>query len=316
MSAPLQPQTLPLRKGDLLIADLIDIYMSHYTGRDPTRLQRLSWWLPKVGALRLDEISDDQVHAALQSLVAQRARFFAGNDADGKPIHRAKKKPISGATVNRYAASLAAVFTFAVKQRIAPKGWDHPCRRIERQAEASGKTRFLTRDECDRLLVACKASTWPKLYALVLLAVTSGMRKGELMGLTWADIDLEGQLAHVGRSKNGDPKVLPLVPAVVEQLQPLREAPGMLVFGSKRDPMRPYSFEAKWAEALAAAGIRGFRFHDLRHSCASFLAQSGATLLEIGDLLGHRQIAMTKRYSHLASTHRAALVTRVLGDLR
>lgn len=316
MSAPLQPPVLPLRCGEILISDLIDLYMAHYAGRDPTRLQRLTWWLPRVGALRLDAISDDHVHAALEELASQRARYFAGNDAEGDPIYRGKKKPMAPATINRYSAALAAVFTWAIHKRIAPKGWDHPCRRVERRPENNSKTRFLTRAECDRLLAACKASTWPKLYALVLMALTTGMRKGELLGLCWGDIDLEGQLAHVGRSKNGDPKALPLVPALVEQLRPMVGEPAVLVFASKRNPGQAYSFELKWAEALVAAGIRGFRFHDLRHSCASFLAQNGATLLEIGDLLGHRQIAMTKRYSHLASTHRAALVTRVLGDLR
>ena len=310
------PAALPLRCGEILISDLIDLYMAHYAGRDPTRLQRLSWWLPRVGALRLDAVSDDHVHAALEELVSQRARYFAGHDADGAPIYKGKKKPIAPATINRYAAALAAVFTWAIHKRIAPKGWDHPCRRVERRPENNGKTRFLTRTECDRLLLACKDSTWPKLYALVLLAITTGGRKGELIGLRWGDLDFDTQLAHVGRSKNGDPKALPIMPAVIEQLTPLREGPGALVFASKRNPQRAYSFELKWAEALVAAGIRGFRFHDLRHTCASFLAQNGATLLEIGDLLGHRQISMTKRYSHLASTHRAALVTRVLGDLR
>ncbi len=67
---------------------------------------------------------------------------------------------------------------------------------------------------------------------------------------------------------------------------------------------------------MAAAGVKKFRFHDLRHSCASMLAQNGATLLEIGDLLGHRQLQMTKRYSHLATSHKAALVNRVLGAIR
>jgi integrase len=110
--------------------------------------------------------------------------------------------------------------------------------------------------------------------------------------------------------------VLPLIAAAVDELTPLVGKPGALVFASTRMPTKPYSFAPRWLEALKAARIRGFRFHDLRHSCASFLAQNGATLLEIGDLLGHRQITMTKRYSHLASTHRAALVNRVLGDLR
>jgi integrase len=67
---------------------------------------------------------------------------------------------------------------------------------------------------------------------------------------------------------------------------------------------------------MHAARIRNFRFHDLRHSCASMLAQSGATLLEIGDLPGHRQLQMTKRYSHLASGHKSALVNRVLGGIK
>jgi integrase len=84
---------------------------------------------------------------------------------------------------------------------------------------------------------------------------------------------------------------------------------------SVRCSTAPYAFEARWAQALKEARVRDFRFHDLRHSCASLLAQSGATLLEIGDVLGHRQLAMTKRYSHLTTGHKAALVNRVLGSI-
>jgi integrase len=164
--------------------------------------------------------------------------------------------------------------------------------------------------------VACKASAWPRLYLLALMALTTGARKGELLGLRWQDVDTVLRVVHVGRSKNGDPKVLPLVPAVVEQLEALRGAPGGLVFPSRLHPAKPMAFEARWHEALKAAHIRAFRFHDLRHSCASYLAQHGATLLEIGDLLGHRQISMVRRYSHFATRDRSALVDRVMGTLR
>jgi integrase len=78
----------------------------------------------------------------------------------------------------------------------------HPCRSVERKPENNEKTRFLSDDERTRLLAACKASPWPRLYGLILLALTTGARKGELLGLTWTDIDLERRLAHVGRSKN------------------------------------------------------------------------------------------------------------------
>ena len=315
MSAGHLPE-IPMRAGHLTIGELVDLYMAHYSGRDPTRTQRLSWWSVQIGTLRLDQLGDDHVHAALESLARNSSRYFAGNDADGRPIYRAKKKAMAPATVNRYSAALAAVVTWSIKRRIAPKGFVHPCRSSERQPEDNEKTRFLSTDERTRLLAACKASKWGRLYLLALMALSTGARKGELQVLRWSDVDLAQRVAHIGRSKNGDPKVLPLIPAVVELLEAAVGSSKALVFASTRRPDQAYSFEPRWAEALKAAHIRGFRFHDLRHSCASFLAQNGATLLEIGDLLGHRQVSMTKRYSHLAASHRSALVNRVLGDLR
>ena len=315
MSATTSP-ALPQRAGALTISQLIDLYMANYAGRDPTRVQRLGWWSARLGDVELQALSDDDVHAALEDLAQQRSRYFAGNDVDEKPIYRDKRKPIAPATINRYSASLAAVITWAIKRRIAPRGYVHPCRSIERREEHNEQTRYLSDGERERLLAVCKASAWPRLYGLVLMALTTGARKGELQGLTWADVDRERGLAHVGRSKNGDPKLLPLVPAVLEELARFTGAPGDRVFPSTRRPTEPYAFEQRWKEALHAARVRNFRFHDLRHSCASMLAQSGATLLEIGDLLGHRQAQVTKRYSHLTTGHKAALVNRVLGAIR
>lgn len=308
---------LPLRAGALLMGDVIDLYMAHYAGRDSTRTQRLTWWKAKAGAIALQDLSDDHVHAALEDLAQQRSVYFAGKDATGQPIYKAKKhKPLAPATINRYGASLAAVLTWTIKKRIAPKGYVHPCRSIERRTENNERTRFLSDDERARLLLACKASSWPRLYVLVLMALTTGARKSELTGLRWGDIDLERGEAHVGHTKNGDPRVLPLVPAVVEQLKPLAGAATMHVFASPRRKDQPFAFEGKFTQALREAKLRGVTFHTLRHSCASSLARNGATLLEIADLLGHRQLQMTKRYSHLATGHKAALVNRVLGDVR
>lgn len=305
---------LPLRDGTIKVARLIELYMGEYAGRDPTRLQRLSWWSIKLGELSLIEVSDDHIHAAIEELAHEPSRFYAGKDAQGQPIYKAKRRPLAPATLNRFVASIGAVFTWAIKRRIAPKGFVHPCRAVERRTENNEKTRFLSPDERSRLLEACRASPWPRLYLLVLMAVTTGARKSELLGLDWGDLDLDGGTAHVGRTKNGDPKVLPLVPAVVDELR--RLGGKGLVFASGRRPDQAYSFEWRFADALKAAKIRNFRFHDLRHTCASLLAQNGATLLEIGDLLGHRQLQVTKRYSHLTVGHKAALVNRVMGGIK
>jgi len=316
--APALAAPLPLRDGSLTIAALCDLYMAQYTGRDRSGTQRLAWWRDHLGTVRLDEVSDDHLHLALDGLSTKTARFYAGKDADGRPIYKAKTtgKPLAGSTINRYISAIAAVLTWAIRKRIAPKGFDHPARRLEYTTEKAEKTRFLSDDERARLLTACKASKWPRLYVLVLMALTTGARKGELIGLRWQDIDFGLKVLHVGRSKNGDSKVLPLVPAVVEQLLQFKGAPGGLVFPSRLDPFKPMAFESRWHQALRAAKVRDFRFHDCRHSCASYLAQHGATLLEIGDLLGHRQASMTKRYAHLAAGHRSALVERVMGGLR
>lgn len=312
MTAP----TLPLRDGSLTIAALFDLYMAYYTGRDVALPQRLGFWRAEVGKLRLDEISDDHLHAGLEKLAAGPGRYYMGKDKLGRPIYNFKRKALSNATLNRYSSAIAAPITWAIMRRIAPKGFDHPARRIEYRYESATKTRFLSDDERDRLLAACKASRWPRLYLLVLMALTTGARRGALVGLRWRDVDTGLRVVHVGRSKNGDPQVLPLVPAVVEELERFRGAADALVFPSRLTSTKPMAFEARWREALKTADIRNYRFHDNRHSCASYLAQHGATLLEIADLLGHRQISMTRRYSHLAAGHRSALVDRVMGELR
>ncbi|HET9643587.1 MAG TPA: site-specific integrase [Burkholderiaceae bacterium] len=113
-----------------------------------------------------------------------------------------------------------------------------------------------------------------------------------------------------------DPRLLTLTPPVLEELRRFTGKPGDLVFPSSRRPDQPYTFDSRWQEALKAAKVKNFRFHDLRHSCASYLAQDGASLLQIADVLGHRQLQVTKRYSHLATSHKAELVDRVLGDIR
>lgn len=311
----MMPPALPARAGHLPLRDLIDLYMAHYAGRDTTRAQRLRWWAAQLGDVTLQDLTDDHVHLALEGLADQNAKFYAGKDEAGRMLLHAKRKRLAPATVNRYGASLSAVITWAVKRRIAPKGYVHPCRSVERKPERNEKTRFLSNDERMRLLDACRASAWPRMYGLVLAALTTGARRGDLLGLAWADVDLERGEALVARTKNDDPRVLPLVPGLVAELRRFVGKPDECVFASPRDSRRPFAFWPQFNAALRAAKVRDCTFHTLRHTCASMLAQNGATLIEIADLLGHRQLQVTKRYSHLATGHKAALVNRVLGAI-
>jgi integrase len=303
--------------SSLTVSGLIDRYMLSYAGRDASRTYRLRWWQSKIGESSIADLTDDHVFHLLEALAERPARVYAGKDVDGNAIYRAKSPKLSPATLNRYQHSLAAVCTWAIRKRLVPKGWEHPCKRIERRREDNERVRFLSNGEREVLLTACKASGWRGLYPLVMLAITTGARRGELMGLRVRDVDLDAATASIETSKNGDRRVMPLVPTVVAELTAIMPtSPDARVFGSRLRADVPFHFEGVWRLALEAARIKNFRFHDLRHSCASYLAQSGSTLLEIADVLGHRNLAVTRRYSHLTVKHKTAMINRVLGNIK
>lgn len=308
----------------LTTADAVDRYMAQYSGRDPALAYRLATFVAHLGPdLQLAAVTDDDVLQVLEKLRAQPARYYAGKDADGRPIHKVRG-PRSDPTLRRYLQAFASLCSWAVHARAVPKGWVHPCKGIKGPKERPGRVRFLDDDERARLLAASRASSWDRLYPLVLLALTTGARRGELERLTWADIDMSRALATVHVTKNGAPRVLPLVPAVVELLTALRKQDAQrfdsvarrLVFHSPRRPDQPFEFTPAWHKAMATAKVKDFRFHDLRHCCASYLAQQGASLLEVADVLGHKTMRMVQRYAHLSTGSKAALVNRVLGDIR
>jgi integrase len=317
LQTTIEAASLPLRCGHLQASALIDLYMAHYAGRDTTRAQRLAYWRGALGHLAFADITDDDIHAAREQLAQQRGRVYTGRDAEGRAILRAKRGRLSGPTLNRYTVALSAVFTWSIRQRIAPRNYVNPVRAVPAFPESEGRVRFLSDDERERLLAACRASKWDRLWLLVMLAITTGARRGELIGLRWRDIDLQRRVASVARTKNGDPKVMPLVPLVLAELERFAEGskPEALVFPARLRPATPMAFEDRWQQALKAARVHKFRWHDLRHTCASYLAQQGASLLEVADVLGHKTVRMAARYSHLSAHHRAALVERVMGAI-
>jgi integrase len=296
---------------------LVDAYMSAYAGRDKTRSYQLTWWAKHFAERAWASLTDDDVHAGLEDLRAQPPKVYVGRDEHGRQRHRWKTQPKSAATINRYHTALMALFSWAIRERRAPRAWENPASKIRRIPERNGRLRFLTADELARLLAACRDSSWRRLYLIVLMAITTGARRGELLALSWGDVNLERRVALIHVSKNGEPRALPLAQAVVDELARFQlERADALVFPSRHRNTEPRNFERVWQAALKAAGIQALRFHDLRHTCASYLAQNGASLLEIADVLGHRQLQMVKRYAHLTIDSKAKLINRVMGEIK
>jgi integrase len=290
----------PMRR--MTMAELIDEFVEQYSKKDPGVLSRLKLWRAMLGETSVADVDERRIKAALRDLEAGKA---ARGDGPGRVVDTDRSR--TGATVNRYKAAISAVFKYAVEQHDLSR---NPALGISGRPEGNGRDRFLSDDEQARLLGACAASPWPKLHLLVLMAITTGARQGELLALRWSDLDLQARLAAVHTSKNSEPRRLPLVPEVIEALMRFREPDG-LVFGSTRRPGKAFEFRKHWDKAMKEAGIEAFRFHDLRHTCASCLAAAGASLMQIGEVLGHKSASMTKRYAHLCTEHKAKLINEV-----
>ena len=136
-----------------------------------------------------------------------------------------------------------------------------------------------------------------------MVSISTGVRKGELLRLEWKDVDFERSRLTVLEAKNGESRAVHLPPSAVQALRSLKAASvvsarHVFLLPSGR-PLAAGMLNKLWRAARAAAGLKNFRWHDLRHTAASYLAQNGATLHEVGSVLGHKSVGVTMKYAHL-----------------
>lgn len=239
---------------------------------------RLAWWTLHYGTELVRDLDPLALRAARDKLRPGRAP----------------------ATVNRYIAAQRAAWNWGRNAGLVPRNAPWPTRLMLR--EPKGRTRYLSDDELAALLKAARA-TGPVIHAAIIVAVSTGVRRGELLRLRWADVTLEAPASlRILETKNGTSRAVHLPSVAVAALKELKRGKviGRPVFlNADGEALRPAQLDSLWAKVRKAASLRDFKFHDLRHSCASFLAQNGATLLEIGSVLGHKSPSVTQRYSHL-----------------
>lgn len=211
--------------------------------------------------------------------------------------------PREPSTVNRYISTLNHCLNHCCNE------WEwiskNPLEKIEKQAEPPGRTRYLKPAELERFLASClKVSR--ELYVMVLLAVSCGMRKSEILRMSHATFDPENNWVINEITKNGEVRKSYIFGDALEQLKTYiskrRFGAKQSYFGGteNRNVQKKYR---QFIKAKKLAGIDDFNFHDLRHTCASYLAMAGAGLKDIAEVLGHKTIKMANRYSHLSDTH-------------
>jgi integrase len=229
---------------------------------------------------------------------------------------RAGRQP---GTVNRYLSALRSCWNWGRAAGLVPqeKGW--PTRLL--LTEPRERVRFLTDTELAAVLAeAEKHSPW--MHAAVLVSLGSGIRQSEMLRLEWKDIDFDKRTLTVLISKNTRRRVVHLPEPAVAALKTLRRAlvgPKRIFLNDDGEPADKFYLAFRWRKVRDAAGLIDFKWHDLRHTCARYLAQAGASLPEIGHVLGHASAAVTHRYAHLVAgkpvTGSAALAEKLSAKL-
>jgi integrase len=281
--------------------------------RKPQRVRdqgpQLQWWIDKLGSYSLADLTPALIGKYRDDLITTRF---------------GKNKARTPATVVRYLAVLSHALSTAVKEW----GWlpESPMFKVAKPKVDNERVRYLTDEERERLLAATKMSANRHLHIIVLTAISTGMRYSEIMHLRWRQI-LLNENEHYGlvlleHTKNGERRGVPLTgPLLAEyrqlkaahQAQSSKESAGddVLLFASEGDPERPVEIRKAWETALGRAKVSNFRFHDLRHTTASYLAMEGASAPEIAEVLGHKDLKMVKRYSHFGKGHIAKVLSRM-----
>lgn len=259
----------------------------------------------------------DEVTPSKRGAVSERARI---NSIVRCPIAHRTLAKLTSADVASYrderlktvapATVIRELNTVSHAIEIASREWGlwlprNPVKLVRRPPVPRGRTRRFKEGEENALLTACDRGRTPLLKPLIVLAIETGMRRGELLDLRWQHVDLKLAVAHLPLTKNGDSRDIPLSRRAVAILQELRAE------DSNRERVFPITGNAvrlAFEHLRVRAGMSDLRFHDLRHEAISRLFEKGLNIVEISAISGHRELKMLQRYTHLRA---ADLVARL-----
>lgn len=259
-------------------------------------------YLPQIKAsLRRPDVIISRLNSAI--LPCFKNKYLdAITTKDIQQFHAKLRERMSPTTANHTLATIKAMLNLAVKWEMLQK---NPCIGVKKFQEPTGRDRYLTQDEVKRFLKALDQSeNIPAICGLRTLLFT-GLRCREVFQVKWDDVDMEKKSIYLRQTKSGKARRVYLSNIAWEEILRMKEF---------RKDKHPFVFPGKFKDkpvlapryvfenALKIAGIRDFHVHDLRHTFASHMVQSGATLFEVQKSLGHSTSVMTQRYAHLADS--------------
>ncbi|MHC4521848.1 MAG: tyrosine-type recombinase/integrase [Planctomycetota bacterium] len=223
-------------------------------------------------------------------------------DFNTKIVKRFKTERLKvnkAATVNRTLALLKHMFKEGVEYEMVSEEVFNKVRKVKLVKENNRRLRYLSQEECKELIDACS----PHLKPIVITALNAGMRLGEILNLKWEQVDLKHGFILLSDTKNGERREIPINYTLRATLEAMPHGPESLYVFTNKDGNPFKSVSTSFPAACYKAGIKDFRFHDLRHTFASQLVMSDVSIQKVMKLLGHKTLTMTLRYAHLAPSH-------------
>ncbi len=258
----------------------------------------------------LDQLKDEFDELPLRYFTTRRLEQFQTDrmkrgkkqvEIDGKKVFPGNKP----ATINRFLATIKHMFTKAVEWDMVEEEVYKRVRKVKLLEENNRRLRFLSQEECQKLMESCDKHLLP----IVVTALNTGMRKGEVLSLKWDNVDMKHGFILLDRTKNGERREIPINETLREVFQSLpRRLDGKFVFYDPKTGSPYQDIKHSFGSALRRAGIQDFHFHDMRHTFASHLVMQGVDITTVKELLGHKTLTMTLRYAHLAPSHKVNAV--------
>lgn len=287
--------------------------------------RQLETELDRTGALPdLRQAESTTLGAILQRYISEVSPTKRGGQVEIVRLRALVKKPIAHRTMATLTARdlasyrderLTTVATSTVLKELnvishaidtAIREWGihmpaNPCKMVRRPSPPKGRSRRLQGDEEQRLLAGTAGGRNPHLHDIIIMAVETGMRRGELLGLDWRYVDLSAGVATLPLTKNGESREVPLSSRARSVLQTRWEAQGQPSTG-RALPTTQSALVQAWGHLRRRVGIADLHFHDLRHEAVSRLFEKGLNVVEVGTISGHKELRMLQRYTHLRAS--------------
>jgi len=277
-------ESLKRRRLSDAIEKYISLVLPHKPRNAKNVIHHLNWWNKQIGRLALSDITAPMVAECRDRLLSEPSKNGGQR---------------TNTTVIRYLASLSIVLEYCMKE------WHwithNAVRSIRKPPLGKSKTRFFTLEEIDTIQGLAAKSDSPHLLGIILIALHTGMRKGEILSLQWAHIDLKNKEILLSRSKNGEPRDIPMTDPVYDLLSKLSltaHDSEDLLFPSPFNSRKSVDIRSAWERILRQGSIEGATFHTIRHTTCSLLASLGIPSILIARIVGHKDSRTTDIYTH------------------